>query len=803
MTLPALRVAVRRVARGGAARVMVCTAALLAAGLGIVPAAAHGLVERSFPFANTALELPPDRVELWMSEPVDAAFSSVTVTDASGRRVSGATAVSPDGRHLSVPLEGVGRGFYTVRWRVLSRVDGHTTSGVFAFTVGMGARPPADFGGTDAPGRWLVAVRWLAFLATTLMAGAAFFPLLVVAPAVRRADPPFALALEAIAGDRLALVQTAAAIGVIATGCAELVVRAAELGGGAIGEAASGSRLWALLWTTNAGWSVLVRALMAGLMLLPPTPRGRILQTAGVAWVVALGAIVAMFGGPAALSGGSHLALVVLVAAVYGFASLVAAIVLPGIADFHMPRLPWVPTVAALVALAGLTLNAHAWGSGVVAVLFDWAHLAAAAVWIGGLACLLTVVVAAGPGDRLRFARALVPPFSTAAAGSLAVLVVTGAYAVWLHVPAARAVVETGYGRALGLKLLLLLPLVALGAANRFVLRRRIATGSAAAAPAAGRLVRVVGVETLLGAAVLLVAAALATTPPARTVATAESSRVALRLAGVADDLTAVLGVGPAAPGSNTFEATVVRRDGRPLENDARVLLRLTKVDEDLTPQTLTLARQDDGRYTAAGGVALAAGWWEARLIVRRRGVLDAEIVVPLLLGRSPVPPDPAAAGLLEAAREAMARVRTWREVEQITDGAGGAVRAEVDAVRPDRMRVRASGGAEIVYVGLRRYLRQSGGPWREEALAQPIVLEGVVQYLRGAQGAAFGREAVCDGEPCRAVLWHAPGESAFFTGWIGTVTHRLHRVLMVAPSHYMVGRAGDFNAEIRIEPPR
>ncbi|MDR7420436.1 MAG: copper resistance protein CopC, partial [Armatimonadota bacterium] len=138
------------------------------------PAFGHGLIERSSPAANSALETPPRAVDLWFNEPVDPTFSTATVVDPSGARVSERVTVSPDGRRMTVPLRELSRGFYTVRWRVLSTVDGHTTGGAFAFTVGLGARPPEQFGGTTAPEAGLALVRWIGFSATLLLVGTAW-----------------------------------------------------------------------------------------------------------------------------------------------------------------------------------------------------------------------------------------------------------------------------------------------------------------------------------------------------------------------------------------------------------------------------------------------------------------------------------------------------------------------------------------------------------------------------------------------------------------------------------------------------
>jgi copper transport protein len=785
----------------------------LAAALGFVlalclilaaPAGAHSLIERSYPAASAALDRPPRQVELWFSEPIDPTFSTATVVDPAGTRVSGSAEVSPDGRAIIVPLQEVPRGFYTVRWRVLSTVDGHTTAGAFAFTVGLGARPPELPGVTAGPDPALAVIRWFGFLAIALLAGAVLFPRLVLVPGLSRIDPIEALRLEDHAAARLRVLTVVSASAVIAAAAVEVVARALVLTGAPLRDVVAGGQLWTMLLTTKPGWAAVVRVAMAALLLLPQEAWGRILRAAGLSWFVLVGAIVVLFGGPAALVGSAHLALVVLVATVYGLVAVMAAIILPQIPDFRIPDLRMASPAAVAVLLLGVTINSHAWGSGPLAVAVDWGHLLATAAWVGGLACLAVILLGARE-DRAALARALVPRFSRVAAAGLVFTVATGAYSAWLHMPHFAAFAITEYGRYLGVKLLLVAVLVGLGAVTRFGVRRRLERASSveeATGPAA-RFVPLASAEVLLGVGVLFVVALLTATPPARvSLATFAAATPALRLLGESGDARVALAVDPARPGGNRLEVTIAAGDGLPPAEDTRVLVRFIRLDEELAPTTVTLAAAG-GRYVA-DSVVLPPGWWEAEVVLRRRGRLDASTSFPLRLGEAPpARSEPSAVRLLDEAAAAMSALRTWREEEQITDGAEGLVVASLDLARPDRMRVRTSAGVEVVFVGAARYLREADGPWRREPLSSPIAAEGSLQYLRGAEAVTGGRVVPCGDETCRVVLWEAPGRAAAFAGWIGERTRYLHKVLMVAPRHYMTARLGDFDAPLRVDPPR
>jgi methionine-rich copper-binding protein CopC len=104
---------------------------LLAAG----EATAHAFLERAEPRVGNKVAAPPREVTLWFTEKLEAAFSTITVTNAAGQRVdTGKARVS--GNQMSVPVRPGGTRTYRVNWHVLS-VDTHTTDGDFTFQVGQ------------------------------------------------------------------------------------------------------------------------------------------------------------------------------------------------------------------------------------------------------------------------------------------------------------------------------------------------------------------------------------------------------------------------------------------------------------------------------------------------------------------------------------------------------------------------------------------------------------------------------------------------------------------------------------------
>jgi uncharacterized membrane protein len=150
-----------------------------------------------------------------------------------------------------------------------------------------------------------------------------------------------------------------------------------------------------------------------------------------------------------------------------------------------------------------------------LAVLTDWLHLLAVAVWIGGLVYLASLLrrwMASGDLRAPSTIAAEVQRFSTLAGLAVAVVAATGAFQFWHRVGGVDALLRTNYGRTLAVKLIFVLGLLGLGALNRYVLVPKFSS-----APEAPRkLFKSVSCEIALASAILVCVAILLQLPPAR-----------------------------------------------------------------------------------------------------------------------------------------------------------------------------------------------------------------------------------------------------------------------------------------------
>ena len=165
---------------------LAAAAALFAAAAAAPPAWAHARLVSSTPADGDVLASPPRQVTIRFDDTVRARGGTTVVANSDKRSVV-AGKPRARGRVLTIPLQKLRDGDYTVRWSVLSD-DGHTVDGVLAFAVGYGRAPPSaalSAGGTGLTRD--VISRWLFFAGLLVAVGVALFVPLAWWPALRSA----------------------------------------------------------------------------------------------------------------------------------------------------------------------------------------------------------------------------------------------------------------------------------------------------------------------------------------------------------------------------------------------------------------------------------------------------------------------------------------------------------------------------------------------------------------------------------------------------------------------------------------
>ncbi len=542
--------------------------ALLALMLGAArPALAHGYLIRSIPEEAATLERAPARLQYWFSEGLEPDFSSLTVRDQRGSVIAEGGVAPENTSLLTVRLpQNMADGAYIVDMRIAFASDGHVTAQSRVFFIGAAVSGVRGQGASDAAN--LLEILWRAITLSSSLLLFGLFTLYagVLLPAwgnksyragwlpprlMRRLSAVIALAfIGALTGNLLGLLQQAMVF---------FNADAGQVISGGLWSAVRAGTRFGDLWTARMLFTG-VAAAGYGLSLFwredqPETVRP--FWTAN-AWALALAL--------GTFSAGSHAA--------------------------GSPLWPW------------------------VGVMVDWLHTLAVGFWAGGLAALVLALpsaLAPYSGDARRLALlAALRRFSRLAAGCLVLVIASGIYSAFNWVSSPADMTTTGYGMALGVKLLLVAGLVGVGAAHQMALnpaRYQRLTGYVD--PLLQRVqafLPTLRLEALLALLVVVSVGWLSATP-VPIPASAEESIPPLTASQTIDGLDVTLTITPGGPGVNTYDV-LVTRDGEPVEGLAAQVQFVSPARDKRSPWQVA-EDAGGGLYIAAGADIDRAGqWW-------------------------------------------------------------------------------------------------------------------------------------------------------------------------------------------------
>jgi copper transport protein len=530
-------------------------------------ASAHAYLVKTVPAASQELNASPPNIQLTYDEAVEPRFAIISVTDADGRQqTTGPVRRSPaNADTLVVPLRPhLPEGWYLIYWRAIS-VDGHPVQGAFTYAVGPNPGPAPQFQvpniSATATTAQVLITRWLVFV--TVMAAIGLFALrvLILRPVVRR-----------VPGVRLRAVSVA----FVAASIVGLVAIPVYLD---------------FATANDSLRSVLdVGALVP---LFGVTAFGRAILDLEVCF--ALFCVAAWVSLWVDRPEREHRSVAELAASFGAALAAAAVLIVPGAAGH-----------AAQTSPRGLTLA------------FDWLHLAAGSVWLGGLAGLLVLWFALPYRDRVSALSVAVPRFSAVAVGSVLVLAASGIGEALDHLPAVDALWLTGYGQAIIVKSGLLAAALLIASGN--LLRSRPQLIKARSRPDAGqpaaRLLRgLVSGELVVVTAIVFAAAVLSSLAPPPPAFALQNSAIARVGPGTVTRSVTHAGyqlqllVAPnraAAPDSFALRIT---KDGQPVRG-ADVTLTFNMTTMEMPQQEYQLAETQPGVYTRAAPALVMVGEW-------------------------------------------------------------------------------------------------------------------------------------------------------------------------------------------------
>lgn len=384
------------------------------------PADAHAVLLRTDPGSGAIVQDAPKRVTLTFNEPVRLVTGAVAVVAPTGERISRPAVRTGDGSTVRVPLRGgLPRGTFLVTYRVIS-ADSHPVAGGFSFSIGAPSKTaPATTGGVGAAEQPVVAVA-MPVVRYLGFAGA----VLVIGPT---------LMLMTLWPRRLSrrgparLVRAGLGLVAFAT-VAEFYLQMPYSSGASVFSVTYPDLVDAL--NSRFGWAHLLRVilLLAALPLLTivTAERGNRLS---VGERVVLGLMGAAAVGTWGYSG-------------------------------HPGTSPAPP----------------------VTIVSDAAHLAAMAVWLGGLVVLVRYLL---PAARPKELAALLPAWSRRATLAVAVLAAAGVLQACLQLGSPSALVDTLYGKLVIVKVVAFAVVLTVAAYSRAATGRYALSVASAPPPSA------------------------------------------------------------------------------------------------------------------------------------------------------------------------------------------------------------------------------------------------------------------------------------------------------------------------------
>jgi copper transport protein len=562
-------------------RRLLAAAVALAAILVVVTAArAHAELVSSSPAANASLPASPSEVSLTFSEPVDAATAFIDLLDPAQRAIEGvgAVTVTADGLTATASLPELSSGIYTVSYQVVSAVDGHATTGIFAFLVdpdGTLAPPTTPPASSSPPVETATIVaRWIGLAAALVAIGSLIMwwhagSVLVERAPLARAGPPWPLiavaGATAFAGLTLYLVLAARPIVEVAEGGFPLDP-AAPFG-----------------WTPFALSMRVALAGALGATIVATVAAARQSSDRGLAWPVTGAVLLA-------------------------------------------------------IALAGMSMAGHAAANGgPLFAAFDWLHLVAVAAWLGGVPAAFVLArrarLAGVPsreigGDLLRRHGRL-------ALVAAPVVALTGIANSPIVVGSSRDLVASDYGNLIIAKALLLSGAVAIGAVNHYALRGRrrsviaglVVAELAIAAVAVGVAATMVTIQPASARQGVLVSPPV---NPTHLFGSTDASDVHLSISP------------PTPGEQVWQVSIADRVSGAPPEDVQRVFAELAPpASSDLPPPDRVELEpgRTPGLYGATGAFTPIDGDWGVHLVIRRQGALDERLVFVVPIA-TPAPPE-------------------------------------------------------------------------------------------------------------------------------------------------------------------
>ena len=554
---------------------------------------AHANLLRSQPGSNESVDVAPNRIIIWFTEPVEPNFSTISVFNHRGDSVDlGKTVVdNNDPTILSVEVIPLNTGTYTVAWRNLSTIDGHIVRGSYVFGVGETVRTE-----TTSPimkeqplfkSPFEPIFKWIVLLASLSLVGGILFQVVVSKPILWRRD---------------------------SNQIERQIAMQAEL--------KSFHIIWlsgALLLTASIGQLILQ---VMSIMDIPIQDMS-LQVTLKVCLETHWGQMLIIRTGLLSLT---------LLSLVYVHRYLSLNRMSPGETS-SVSYIVWAAVlILGCIMLSTFSMTSHGAATLSVrngALVSDYIHLLAAAFWIGSLfhlVCILPLIFkTVSITQRRNLLARLIPRFSFIAISSFFVLIITGLYVGWSQIVVPMGI-YTPYGWTLIAKIGVVLTIAIIGAINLFTIKPRLQSNDSSG----NWLRRLILIEVGLALVILCLVGILTSLQPGRQVASQQAQEAQKQISrqDTSEGLDIAFRIEPGRVGVNDIYISLTDQRKNLPENITDLELTLSYVDKDIGSITETMQKVDTGEYILKNQLISLIGTWQIETVVRQSDNFDARTAI-------------------------------------------------------------------------------------------------------------------------------------------------------------------------------
>lgn len=547
---------------------------------------AHAIVEKSSPAASQSLSIPPTKVDVYFSDPIDIKFSQVKVLDSDGKQIqeNDQHYIDGDQKTLSVSLpSNLKNGIYTISTKVLDQTDGHVTEDAFAF--GVGQEVPKSVSSNLASNYQEVSIpeaiaRFPALLGQVIVTGIAASSLWLWGPTTRISKFRDAILQTRIKVDSaMTKMAVIGSVIVISSGFAMIIVQAYSINSGILDAISTKfGNMWILRMLASAALLGISFVMYQRTKNTPHIiPRSQMVSLLGVSFLV----------------------------------------------------------------LLTTSLISHGAATGqITPLLLDFCHNVFASLWIGGIIYLAFIVMPqikqiTNSNTSLSAISLLIPRFSALVITVLGAIVITGPFLLYFLENNLALTLASFYGRILIIKLLLAAAMITLGAYDHMFLSSKvyqiISKGTAgniihkttneksilSKFDTSVKISAIIGIALIASVSILVDSGLpssefqnqiLPNNVFALTTNYTPNMQGLSQTGFIENGSRIVLSISPFATGNNDFTITFVDSNKKPIDMKS-AQLKLTQTDSGIGPITVDTNKTDTGTFTANTDFGFPGHW--------------------------------------------------------------------------------------------------------------------------------------------------------------------------------------------------